>query len=248
MYSIHRLLFITLFIVTAACGKSENSEQDNSSLTQEPIFRVLTDSNLRVQDSQDQEVDLQLSANDHIVVVDSVPTAGDEQKRIAIAIDRNDDASSEIFFVPAEELLALPISIITIENDEDWAMGEEQSSSSDAFIVDIAGIQKAIPFVRVARMTYCYRYVKKYLLKVGLVKVYLPGASAYQAATILPKHGFKKVSRKPSQAIVNDVCVYKGGPAGHGHIEIKTSKGWYYGYGYKSSPIKNRIFIGCYHK
>jgi hypothetical protein len=98
------------------------------------------------------------------------------------------------------------------------------------------------------KMTYCYRYVKLYLLEHGMVNEYLPGGSAYMAATILPKYGFKKTGRKPSNAIVNDVCVYKGGPSGHGHIEVKTSKGWYYGYGYKKNPIQNRTFIGCFHK
>jgi hypothetical protein len=100
----------------------------------------------------------------------------------------------------------------------------------------------------ILRMTYCYRYVKKYLLSKGFVDVYLPGVSAYMAADILPKHGFNKVTRKPSQATTYDVCVYKGGPSGHGHIEVLDPKGWYYGYGYKSQPIKNRIFISCFYK
>lgn len=100
----------------------------------------------------------------------------------------------------------------------------------------------------VARMTYCYRYVKRYLLSKGFVDVYLPGASAYMAAEILPKHGFSKTSRTPAQASTYDVCVYKGGPSGHGHIEVLDPKGWYYGYGYKAHPIKNRIFISCFYK
>jgi len=100
----------------------------------------------------------------------------------------------------------------------------------------------------VLRMTYCYRYVKKYLLAKGLVSSYLPGSSAYMAAQILPKYGFKKMSRSPSQAIAYDVCVYRGGPAGNGHIEVLDPKGWYYGYGYKNHPIAGRIFIGCFHK
>jgi hypothetical protein len=99
-----------------------------------------------------------------------------------------------------------------------------------------------------AKMTYCYRYVKQYLLSHGMVNVYLPGGSAWMAAAELPKHGFKKSNRRAASAIINDVCVYKGGPSGHGHIEILTSKGWYYGYGYKSHPIQNRIFMGCFHK
>ncbi|MBY0386059.1 hypothetical protein K2X05_12950 [bacterium] len=99
-----------------------------------------------------------------------------------------------------------------------------------------------------ARMTYCYRYVKKYLLAKGFVDEYLPGVSAYMAATILPKYGFSKTNRVPTKAIKYDVCVYKGGPSGHGHIEVLDPKGWYYGYGYKKNPIANRIFIACFHK
>lgn len=99
-----------------------------------------------------------------------------------------------------------------------------------------------------ARMTYCYRYVKKYLLAKGFVDEYLPGVSAFMAATILPKYGFSKTNRVPAKAIKYDVCVYKGGPSGHGHIEVLDPKGWYYGYGYKKNPITNRIFIACFHK
>jgi hypothetical protein len=99
-----------------------------------------------------------------------------------------------------------------------------------------------------SRMTYCYRYVKKYLLKKGLVNSYLPGVSAFMAATVLPKHGFAKSNRKPSSAITYDVCVYKGGSSGHGHIEVLDPKGWYYGYGYFKNAIKNRIFLGCFYK
>lgn len=99
-----------------------------------------------------------------------------------------------------------------------------------------------------ARMTYCYRYVKKYLLAKGFVDEYLPGASAYMAATILPKYGFLKANRIPTKAITYDVCVYKGGPSGHGHIEVLDPKGWYYGYGFKKNPIANRIFIACFYK
>ncbi len=100
----------------------------------------------------------------------------------------------------------------------------------------------------VYRMTYCYRYVKKYLLKKGFVDTYLPGVSAYMAVTILPKHGFSKSKRTPAQAKTYDVCVYKGGPSGHGHIEVRDPQGWYYGYGYKNQPIKNRTFLGCFFK
>ncbi len=98
------------------------------------------------------------------------------------------------------------------------------------------------------RMTYCYRYVKKYLLSTGQVKTYLPGASAYQAYWILPKHGFVKTTSSPTSATNGEVCVYSGGPQGHGHIEVKRDGKWWYGYGFKDQPITKRKFMGCFKK
>jgi hypothetical protein len=98
------------------------------------------------------------------------------------------------------------------------------------------------------RMTYCYRFVKRYLLQTGQVKTYLPGASAYQAASILPKHGFRRTGHNPASARNGEVCVYGGGPQGHGHIEVKRNGKWWYGYGYINHPIRNRKFIACFAK
>jgi hypothetical protein len=97
-------------------------------------------------------------------------------------------------------------------------------------------------------MTYCYRYVKQYLLQTGQVKVYLPGVSAWQAAGILPKHGFRRTGHSPSTARNGEVCVYSGGPAGHGHIEVKRNGRWWYGYGFKPNPMSGRRFIACFAK
>lgn len=98
------------------------------------------------------------------------------------------------------------------------------------------------------KMTYCYRYVKQYLLQTGKVKVYLPGASAWQAASILPKHGFRRTGHSPATAKNGEVCVYSGGPQGHGHIEVKRNGKWWYGYGFKANPISGRRFMGCFYK
>lgn len=100
------------------------------------------------------------------------------------------------------------------------------------------------------KMTYCYRYVKKYLIKIGKVKSYMPGASAYMAAKTLPQYGFRRTGLSPAQSKINDVCVYRGGRGGNGHIEVRVKGGWYYGYGIKKNPItrKNHPFIGCYRK
>ena len=141
-------------------------------------------------------------------------------------------------------------------HENNWVhIGLERSDSDDFSESDFWILEKDLMSLPLRwmgddrlRMTYCYRYVKRYLLEHGIVDEYLPGASAYMAASILPKYGFYKTGRSPSQAIVHDVCVYKGGPSGHGHIEIRTPSGWYYGYGYKSQPIKNRVLISCFHK
>lgn len=99
-----------------------------------------------------------------------------------------------------------------------------------------------------ARMTYCYRYVKLYLLKKGLVNSYLPGSSAWMAKDVLPKHGFRRTGRAPRNSRTLDVCVYYGGRGNNGHIEVLDPKGWYYGYGYFKSPISGRSLISCFSK
>lgn len=100
------------------------------------------------------------------------------------------------------------------------------------------------------KMTYCYRFVKLYLLKHKLVKIYLPGVSAWMAAGELPKHGFRKIAGGPENAKLNDVCVYRGGNGNNGHVEVRVQGGWYYGYGIKPRTISrhNHPFIGCFRK
>lgn len=120
----------------------------------------------------------------------------------------------------------------------------EESSLDQIHLLD--GIETSD--FEVFKQTYCYRYVKLYLLKIGKVKTYLPGGSAYMAASILPKHGFRRTGHSPWNAREGEVCVYAGGPQGHGHIEVKRNGKWWYGYGYKSKPISNRRFLGCFNK
>jgi hypothetical protein len=153
---------------------------------------------------------------------------------ILTLLDEKFDQEGELWFRVGREVK----SSLYIENAEGVDLWIREDRFANLNIVEEI----------LARVTYCYRYVKKYLLKKGFVDTYLPGASAYMAATILPKHGFSKVERKPQQAIKYDVCVYRGGPSGHGHIEVLDPQGWYYGYGYKKQPIKNRTFTGCFHK
>lgn len=93
----------------------------------------------------------------------------------------------------------------------------------------------------------CYKMVKQYLLRKGMVRTYLPGGSAYMAAGILPRHGFSKTGSGPGGAKINDVCVYRGGWHGHGHIEVRVAGGWYYGPTSRNA-IRGRTFIGCFRK
>ena len=107
---------------------------------------------------------------------------------------------------------------------------------------------KAQPRAPKKKITRCFHYVKKYLLEEGLVNGWLPGRSAFHAAKILPQHGFKNTGLKPHNSNIGDVCVYRGGKHGHGHIEVLTKEGWWYGYGFNTNSVQGRRFIGCYNK
>lgn len=101
-------------------------------------------------------------------------------------------------------------------------------------------------------MTYCYRYVKKHLLKEGLVDSYIPGGSAYMAIKSLPKYGFKRLYvSNPEKAPMGSICVYDRDKRNrHGHIEVKKSDTCYwFGYGCnKNSMYGRRDFYDCYAK
>lgn len=181
-----------------------------------------------------------------IVLQTAIDDEGKEWIRLGVEYTEKNQSvrgPSDVWISLADFLNA---NIVLIEEIVSEGTDLSMDLSSGEKKINLAGRDYFV--ARVLRMTYCYRYVKKYLLKVDLVKVYLPGASAYMAANILPKHGFRRTSRGPSKSIKHDVCVYRGGPSGHGHIEIMTTKGWYYGYGYKKYPIKNRKLISCFYK
>ena len=131
-----------------------------------------------------------------------------------------------------------------------WARSTEVDSSALVAVSDVQGSSDLLGAQGVKGMTYCYKFVKMYLLKIGLVRGYLAGGSAWMAKSALPSAGFHMNGRRPAQAQVNDVCVYYGGRGGNGHIEVRTAAGWYYGYGYKPAPITlvNHSLIGCYSK
>ncbi|MCO5141624.1 MAG: hypothetical protein M9962_00880 [Oligoflexia bacterium] len=138
-------------------------------------------------------------------------------------------------------------ALLNILSDEEAGYSEnsDQDDLSQYGIEEVAKKKKKGK----KKMTYCYRYVKQYLLKKKLVKVYLPGVNARDAAKILPKHGFKKTGHTPRTAKNGEVCVYTGGCCGH--IEVKINGKFWYGYGYKDKPINEllpRPFLGCFTK
>jgi hypothetical protein len=167
-------------------------------------------------------------------------------QEIAVIEQREDENLGTLVRVgiDAEEGAAMPADIWVRESDLragdliPYAPGDE---------VEAEGMSEQ-EFEILKKMTYCYRYVKMYLLKTGKVKSYLPGVSAYMAAKTLPKHGFRRTGNRPATAKNGEVCVYAGGPKGHGHIEIKRNGKWWYGYGFKARPIANRRFIACFVK
>lgn len=156
---------------------------------------------------------------------------------VRLGIDANEESGlpSDAWFPLDASLLAGLLRVNAAADEEEEAEGKESL------------IMKASRAAR-GKMTYCYRYVKRALLSSGRVSAYLPGESAWMAANALPKHGFRRTRAGPSAAKEGDVCVYSGGPQGHGHIEIKRGGGWWYGYGVKSAPMQGRNFIACFAK
>lgn len=157
----------------------------------------------------------------------------DERGNLVVHLGVDSDVSGAVseFWVRASELETANLQALDQGVDVDQVEGQMS-----------AFIQK--------KMTYCYRFVKLYLMKKGLVRGYLPGGSAWMAKNYLPSHGFRRLAGGPTAARLNDVCVYTGGNGNNGHIEVRTSSGWYYGYGNKSRPISlnNHRLIACYRK
>lgn len=151
--------------------------------------------------------------------------------RLGIDVEEGEDLPSDIW-VPMDQ--ALMDGLIKMEEEP---VTEDESVDESSLILEAR-----------KKMTYCYRYVKRYLLSTGQVKTYLPGVSAYMAAKTLPKYGFQNTGNTPKTAQNGEVCVYSGGPEGHGHIEVKRDGKWWYGYGYSANPMQNRKFIACFAK
>jgi hypothetical protein len=117
----------------------------------------------------------------------------------------------------------------------------------------VAGKKKAVKKKK-SGTTNCYRFVKAFAKK--KYGITLTGIPAYTAAAQLKALGFKKTTI--AKAPIGAICVYnKGGkPTAsggqkYGHIEMRKSCGWDYGYGCKPAPLTKalgRPFIGCYYK
>lgn len=160
---------------------------------------------------------------------------------LRLGIDANEESGlpSDIWISVGD----IPEGALTAVEDSDYTNEETSAYSPNDSYADM--VRKAKK-----KMTYCYRYVKQYLLKTGKVKTYLPGVSAHMAGSTLPKYGFRKTGHTASTAQEGEVCVYRGGNGGNGHIEVKRNGKWWYGYGFKSTPItpRNHPFVGCYAK
>lgn len=152
--------------------------------------------------------------------------------RLGIDADENENIPSDAWFVVDRQLLD--------------GLRKEDTPASEEDVTDDEG-NPLVDMVR-KRMTYCFRYVKRHLMTTGQVNTYLPGERAFQAATILPKHGFRRTGSSPASAKNGEVCVYSGGPQGHGHVEVKKNGKWWFGYGYNSQPMSGRKFIACFNK
>ena len=222
-------------ISLAGCGKSTVSEAVASPVFQQEESFAATGFILNQATSLNVVAPGQAQDRAQVDLLEGAEIALLERKHdenlgelVRVGIDANEGSPlPNDFWVSASQL---PASILT-----PYAPADDADFAAE----DVDALKK---------MTYCYRYVKQYLLKTGQVKVYLPGASAYMAANILPKHGFHNTGRSPSSAREGDVCVYAGGPQGHGHIEVKRSGKWWYGYGFLPNPIRNRRFLACFAK
>lgn len=234
-----------VLVLTSSCGKNTNAEalgQEDISTNEQAIdfsqnnFVLQNDVRVMTSSDLDGEKDLKeqvLPAGLELSIIESKVSANGEEV-IHVGIDSNEgsDLPSDLWIRKNDDLQK---SLLTFEAPaDDGQVGTDSEASGDASIF--------------RRMTYCYRYVKLYLLKIGKVKSYLPGGSAYMAYRTLPKYGFRLTGHTPRTARNGEVCVYSGGPAGHGHIEVKRNGMWWYGYGFKSSPIQNRRFMGCFNK
>lgn len=163
--------------------------------------------------------------------------------KLTAIVNPDEDQFPTVILLTADQLKDAQIEYL---RDGSVATLEQEYSPYDE--TDVAAARSGQPRRRAGKkIGSCYKMVKQYLLRKGMVRTYLPGGSAYMAAGILPRHGFSRTGTGPGGAQINDVCVYRGGWHGHGHIEVRVAGGWYYGPTSRNS-MKGRTFIGCFRK
>ncbi len=182
----------------------------------------------------------------------------DKGELVRLGVDQPEDDESKLaadIYVSKSDFAQYALSEISkISSDEaNRIAGSESDSYVGYASAVVAARSRSGRTVRRRRgMTYCYRYVKKHLLKEGLVESYIPGGSAYMAIKSLPKYGFKRLHvSSPDRAPDGSICVYDRDKRNrHGHIEVKKSDTCYwFGYGCKkNSMYGRRDFYDCYNK
>ncbi len=217
-------------VVLATATFFLSSAASASVLQEGASFRVMSQQIFRPEGNA-----VEIEADAMITVIgERIDERGD--RLVHVGVDSNSVEMPSEFWVRASELESAHLEMLDGGMDVDQLLGLEESG-------DLSTLLKK-------PMTYCYRFVKLYLLKKGLVRSYLPGGSAWMATKYLPAHGFRLTGRGPGSSRVNDVCVYSGGNGNNGHIEVRAPAGWYYGYGYKKAPIslRNHRLKGCFSK
>lgn len=217
--SIRVILCMTAVALLAACGDGKNTASSSPTVDQKDALPIDFSTSLYAFDKETKIV----SIDGQSVTI----PAG----TVASLIETRDDAKYG--------------RLVHLGFDTD----ENSELPSDLWLPDSTTLESSMsPAMELEKQYYCYRYVKQYLLKAGLVHVYLPGSYAAQAYQILPKYGFHITGHSPHTALIGEVCVYSGGPQGYGHIEVLRPGGWWYGYGYIKHPIQNRHFMACFTK
>lgn len=237
---------VTASAKTAPTAQAKQQMFESFTVNKDANLEVLQVMNGNRSDLQGQIVKLSKGSEITVIETDNDPNLGD---LIRIGVDSDDDSSTgpNDFWVRASDLMKAGLEQSEMmTNNEDPVLSPMDLGHDSIFgLDDIASAKRLAK----RRMTYCYRFVKQYLLSHHMVPVYLPGGSAWMAASILPRYGFKRTGHTPQTAGLNEVCVYRGGRGGNGHIEIRLPGGWWYGYGYHG-PISrvNHPFIACFKK
>ena len=174
---------------------------------------------------------------------------GTEIARLGLDVDAESGVPSELW-VPKSDLKwafkAAPASD-SLERNDDFL------EYNDSFLDALDG--NTLQAMRRKKrggggMTYCYRDVKKTLLRMGICRRYASGSMAWQGYSILQREcGMRPVAFSKNLP-AGAVCVSSGGrscgSSKCGHIAVKTGAGSWFGAGTRGSPwIGGRSPMGC---